>query len=213
MSQVATQTTTSEAPATTGALEAAQAESGVVTPAPEAKPVAEAKPAETVSDSGKKADAPVAFELKLPEGSLLDKSQVEGIVSFAKEKGLALEVAQAILERESSAVAQHAKAQTDAWNTQAEQWVKQVEADKEIGGDNFKENISLANRVFQKFGSKELGVELDRTSLGNHPELLRLAVRIGKAMGEDKFVSAPKGKGTQVKSAAEQLYPNHYKEN
>lgn len=213
MSQAAAQTTTTEAPATTGVLDAAQAEAGVVTPAVKAVEAPAPTPEVKVSDSGKKPDAPVAYELKLPEGSRLDKSQVDAIVSFAKEKGLSPEVAQAVLERESSAVAQHAKAQTDAWNNQAEQWLKQVETDKEIGGDGFKENISLANRVFQKFGSKELGEELDRTSLGNHPELLRLAVRIGKAMGEDKFVSAPKGKGTQVKSAAEQLYPNHYKEN
>lgn len=181
------------------------------------KPEATATPApeagKKVSEPGKEPAPVVEYKLNIPDGSLLEKARLEEIVSFAKENKITPEAAQKILDGESQALARHAKAQSDAWEQQAETWVKEVENDKEIGGTDYKKNVELAHRVFKKFGSEKLGQELDRTSLGNHPELLRLAVRIGRAIGEDSFVTPPKGPGRGAeRTAAEVLYPSHYKE-
>src|SRR5688572_20896218 len=47
---------------------------------------------------------PEKYDLKLPEGSLLEAAQMEKISAYAKEKGLSNEQAQELLERENDAV-------------------------------------------------------------------------------------------------------------
>ena len=57
----------------------------------------------------------------------------------------------------------------------------------------------------------ELVAALDSTGLGNHPELVRMCVRIGKAMREDTFHTGSGTKGSDsgdpFQSAANKLYP------
>ncbi len=167
-----------------------------------------------VSDSGKQPEAPVAYELKLPEGSPLDKAKVDEIVAFAKEHKISPEVAQKILERDSNAIANYEKAQSEAFSQQSKKWVDQIQSDKEMGGVEFKNSVEIAHRVMKRFGSPEFGQELERSGLGNHPELLRLAYRVGKELKimDDKFVDAPRGAANLDKSTQEVLYPDLYKQ-
>lgn len=131
---------------------------------------------------------PEKYELKLPDGALLKPAHLEQLASYAKEQKLSNVEAQALLERENLAAVSFHKGLQDQVEAESNQWVKEIEADKELGGDAFKENVALANRVVSKFGTEKLRMELDRTRLGNHPELNRLLVRIGKAFGEDRLV-------------------------
>ncbi len=117
------------------------------------------------------------------------------------------EDAQALIEREDLAVKNHVEGEKAQVKETAEQWVKSAEADKEIGGAMFKQNIELAKRVVGRFGSDLLKTDLESTGLGNHPELVRLLVKIGKSMSEDQLIlpGAPKV-APEKKSAAETLY-------
>lgn len=80
-----------------------------------------------------------------------------------------------------------------------------VRADKEIGGDKLTANIGMAQKALDQFGTPELRTYLEQTGLGNHPDLVRCFMKIGKSMGEDSMVMA--GNGGQ-RSAAEVLYGN-----
>ncbi len=131
---------------------------------------------------------PDAYELKVPEGSLLDAGFVEKTKSFAKEKGLSNDEAQAILERESAAVATHAEGQKVQFEKTVDTWAKNAEADQEIGGQEYKQNVTLAGQFIERFGTPALKKQLNETGLGNHPELIRLCVRAGKAMANDTLV-------------------------
>lgn len=148
---------------------------------------------------------PEKYDLKLPEGSLLDAKAIETISSYAKEKGLSNDEAQALINRDSSLVAEYKQSQESAFKQVAETWVSQVQEDKEIGGASFKENAELAKRVIKKFATDDFSKVLDNTGLGNHPELVRVFVRIGKQMGEDKFVNATHV-GAEKKSIADRVY-------
>lgn len=148
---------------------------------------------------------PEKYDLKLPEGSLLDAKAIETISSYAKEKGLSNDEAQALINRDSSLVAEYKNSQETAFKQVAETWVSQVKEDKEIGGASFKENAELAKRVIKKFATDDFSKVLDNTGLGNHPELVRVFVRIGKQMGEDKFVNATHV-GAEKKSIADRVY-------
>jgi hypothetical protein len=151
---------------------------------------------------------PAKLELKLPEGSLLTPAQVEAVTSFAKEKGLTPDVAQMVLERESNAILAFASEQQTQQEKQIQQWVKDAESDKEIGGASFKESAHLAAQVAKKFGSEQLIKELNDSGYGNHPELIRLLARIGKQMDNAKLIMPNSGAANGVKSAASVLYPS-----
>ena len=129
------------------------------------------------------------FELNLPADSLLDPAVIEDIVSYSKEKGLSPEVAQAILEREHSAVSSFRDAQLQHLEQQKIEWVKNAKADKEIGGDRYNESVELAHRVFKDYASPSFREELVKTGLGNHPELLRVFSKLGRDVyAEDKMI-------------------------
>lgn len=93
--------------------------------------------------------------------------------------------------------------QVEAWQKTTEQWAADVKADKEIGGDKLTGNLSAAQRALAQFGTPELKEYLEGTGLGNHPELVKAFVKIGKAMSEDGMVT---GKESGQRSAAEVLY-------
>jgi hypothetical protein len=158
---------------------------------------------------GKELKPVTAEDLKLPEGSPLDKGAVESMVSFAKEHQLSPAAAQSLLDRESKAVSDFRKAQDDAYQKEVDGWIKAARDDKEIGGEGYEKNVELAKRVLKRFGGDEFGQELDRTKLGNNTHLLRFCVRIGKQMAEDDFVSAPKNSGVaREKEPHEKLWPS-----
>jgi hypothetical protein len=82
-----------------------------------------------------------------------------------------------------------------------------VKTDKELGGTALDGNIRLAQSALTKFGTPELRAALDTTGMGNHPEVVRVFTRIGKAMAEDTFEKGSPSKNAG-KSAAEILYGN-----
>lgn len=146
----------------------------------------------------------IVYEIKQADGSLLDAAQAEKIVSFAKENKLSSAQAQAIYDRENAAVTAFATEQENQYNERKSQWVDAVKNDKEIGGDNFKTNITNASNVLKKFASPEFIKTLDDTGLGNHPELIRIFSRIAKTMQPDSFVHGSSIQ--QGKSITEVLY-------
>lgn len=174
--------------------------------APEAKPTqTEAAQAAAAPSAEAKPASEVKYELKLPDGSPLDPGIISDLTTFAKEKGIAPEIAQAILEKQHAATQGYAERINKEFEAQKKQWVAQVQGDKEIGGEAFKGNVEIAHRALKAFASDEFVSILESTGLGNHPELVRVFYRIGKQMADDKLVtgSAP---GGGKKSPSELLY-------
>ena len=147
------------------------------------------------SDKSKEA---ISIELKLPEGSHLTQVAVDEIASFAKEQGLSQEAATKLLEREHGAVETFKETQLQIFEHKREEWFKEVQSDKELGGDNFKQVAENAKRALNKFAPDSLKTFLAESPYGNHPDLVRLLNNIGKAMQDDKIVLA----GTQSPPSA-----------
>lgn len=167
---------------------------------------AEGQPATEVSPKKEPVEAGEAkFDLKLPDGSLLTADAVEKAVARAKELKLSPEQAQADLNRESDMVKSFVEAEKTKLAQSVDAWVTEAKNDSEIGGEKFPANAEIAKRVVNRFGTEEFRKALNETGLGNHPELFRVFVRIGKAMTEDQLV-LPSGQTTAPKSPAEVLY-------
>lgn len=160
--------------------------------------------------------AEVTYDLKLPDGAHLDPSAVEGIVSFAKSKGLAPDVAQALLERDNANFAATVQAieqgQKKMLQDEQARWIEEAKKDPEIGGDGFAKNVELAKRLVASV-APELSKDIEDSGYGNHPGFLKLMVRFAKKANitEDSLVVA-NANSAGGKSLEDIFYPNSSKE-
>lgn len=152
---------------------------------------------------------PEKYDLKLKEGSTLDPSYLEGVSAYAKAKGLSNEDAQAVIDRDQENFSKVNAAQEAAAQKERDSWLPMAKTDKEFGGETFTKNIELAKRVVNRFGTDEFKKALDTTGLGNHPELLRVFVRIGQAMSEDQLIISNQPVVSGKKTAEQIMYPEN----
>lgn len=131
---------------------------------------------------------PEKYELKLPKDALLDESALERIADYAKQRGLSQEQAQELVEMENGAVTKFRQDQAEYLKRTSEEWKEALLKDKEFGGEGFKKNAEIAKRAVQKFATPDFIKTLEETGLGNHPELVKMFYKIGKAMSDDSFV-------------------------
>lgn len=148
---------------------------------------------------------PEKYDLKLPEGSRLDADHLETLSALAKERKLTNAEAQDILERDHAVLSAFEDRQRQEAEVMKDEWAKAALSDKEYGGEKYKESITLAKRVIDQFGSNALKEQLNRSGLGNHPELIRLMVRIGKEISAGSLVVS-KGEKPPEKTAGEIFY-------
>lgn len=172
-----------------------------------AAPSGEAQPGDTppaAASDAKPGDAkpaaPGDYQLQLPETSLFDAAALEGIATFARELDLSPEAAQKLVERDSRMLEQfadHIDATIAAEHKErVANWAKETKESKDLGGEKYAETEFLAGKALGMFATPELRAALNDTGFGNHPEIVRLFVKIGKAISEDSFTT--KGAGEQV---------------
>lgn len=146
---------------------------------------------------------PESYDLKMPDGVELDQAAATEFTAIAKE----LKLDQAAAQKLADIGAKMATRQAEAHAQLVETWTEQVKTDKDIGGDKLEENLGVARKAIDTFGSPELKALLNSTGLGNHPEVVKLAVKVGKAISEDRMVSgAPKSNTSN--DPAKKLFPN-----
>lgn len=157
--------------------------------AAEEKAVADAKAAE---EKAKAEGAPEKYEdFKVPEGVVASEAVFGEVKAVAKELNLSQAKAQLLVDKLAPAVA---KNQIELFNAEVDrvraEWANASKSDKEVGGDAFEKNRGGANEVLKTFGTPELTALLDESGLSQHPEVLRLLVRVRAAVSEDKFSTA-----------------------
>lgn len=149
--------------------------------------------------------APESYaDFTMPEGMEVDKAALEQFLPVARELNLTQEQAQKLIDIRSQQVEKQARAQQDSWNNTLTGWVDQGKKDAEFGGDNYDANVAIAQRALEKIGTPELREALNMSGMGNHPEVIRAFVRVGKLLETDSPVT-PQGDGHK-KTAAEVLY-------
>ena len=132
-------------------------------------------------------------EFQAPEGLNYDDQVIGAFKDVAKELNLSQKQAQHLLDKCAPVIAQ---CQIEQIKAVSDQWVDRTKADKEIGGTNWPRAASDIARVRDRFGVNADGkmdpdiAEFMSTPIGNHPGLLKLLARVGRAFGEAGF---PKG--------------------
>ena len=172
------------------------------------QPTAEA-PATTAAPEGQEA-APTteatteqaSYEFSAPDGYTIDEGLKTEFVGLAKELNIAPKDAQRLADL---SVKLQQKQAEDFVNTQVG-WVDSIKTDKEFGGEAMQENLGVARKALDAFGTPELKSLLDQTGFGNHPEIVKAFWRIGKQMSEDSKIVT--GRQSAPTDKAKTMFPS-----
>lgn len=197
MTETATTTTESHPASDT----ASQPATGAETASPQQG--TDGQQTETSQQEVKPEGAPESYDFKAPEGKEFSPEVLGKFAEVAKELNLSQDAAQGMLDKMAPAFAER---QANVIEQARNQWAESSKADKEFGGDKLAENIGVAQKALDQFGSAEFKTLLNESGLGNHPEVIRFMVRAGKAISEDRIVTG--ASGAQPTGDARKLYAN-----
>ncbi len=146
----------------------------------------------------------------LPDGVEADENLLGEFQETAREFGLNQSQAQRLVDLQANAAARLAEEHSKTWVDQQSEWVAGVRSDGEIGGAGMQQKLGVAATAIERFGTPALKQVLNDQGFGNHPELIRFAYRVGKAMSQDMVFVAPSGSGFAggEKSLAQRIYPD-----
>jgi len=180
-----------------------------------AQPADEQKPVDTAAaDTAQQQDAgdllsddeaagnggvPDQYTFDPPEGFDANEEfqgRLEEFGTTAKEMGLSQDQFQKLIEYDIQRGQLMEQAAVEGWHGRVNGWKEAARADKEIGGEQFKASIATAQKVVNSYGDPELKALLKSPStenpeglaLGNHPAMLRLLNRIGRALDEPPVI-------------------------
>jgi hypothetical protein len=165
-------------------------------------------PADKVPEDGK-------YDLKMPEGVEIDQALLDALGPEFKEFGLTTKQAQKLADKFVESQQAKAKQQAETWGKTVSGWAEEAKADEEIGGDKWSDTVKHATSAIDKYGTPALKEYLDSTGGGNHPEVIRLASKLGARIAEleAKISEDDPGEGEAAggkvaNDAASTLYPD-----
>ena len=124
-------------------------------------------------------------DFAMPEGVELDSELLAEAAPIFKELKLSQEQAQKLVDFQAKQVQAGEANRVDAFNQLMNDWQTESKNDKEFGGDKFDENVKVAQSAINKFGTPGLKQLLEEHGVGNHPEVIRFMVKVGKLTSED----------------------------
>lgn len=129
-----------------------------------------------------KTPEPIDYDsLTVPEEVEVDAEVFGEFKAFATERNLSKEDAQHLADLSIKMAVK----QQELVRQERAAWVEAAKTDPEFGGEKFAENLAIAKKARDAFGSPELKAVLDVSGIGNHPAVIRAFYRIGKQIAED----------------------------
>lgn len=160
--------------------------------------------------------APDEYVFTPPDGVEIDETQIEAFGEYAHDLGLSQDQFQKLIDFEMERAQQAQSQMADAYTERVSAWAEATKADKELGGEVLDENLGLAKRAMDAFASPELAKLIDTPStenpdglgLGNHPEVIRLFYRVGKAISESDLVTGDSK--VEGPASLQKMYPTMF---
>ncbi len=161
-------------------------------PEPPAAPAA--APADPAAPPAVEPPAPISYEFTYPDGTTPPAAEdLKPFTDLLNDARVAPEIGQKLIDlhlAEQNKLIGRLETQAQAtWTDTRKEWVDQIKADPELGGNRFQTAIGLAKEVIQRFGGDEsqlgeLRNVLNLTGAGDHPAVARFLYRIGMALRE-----------------------------
>ena len=146
--------------------------------------------------------APEKYEdFKVPEGAIVNQPVLDEFKATAKELNLTQAGAQKLIDLQVKHMDSLVQSMQQSFQQIKNDW--KADTIKTLGA-TAKTDLVSAGRAIEKLGTPELRKMLNETGVGNHKELVKFFVEVGKLVSEDKPVD---GKNRVVaKSDAELFY-------
>ena len=184
---------------------------------PEPGDPAAAKPedGQAKPDDKKTDDAPVEYELTLPEGLQLSEEQLSGVKATLAAAKVSPDQAQPLFDQYVAAVRttmeQTQNAATKLWTDTQKEWQATIKADPDIGGAKLDASIADTRKGAQALlgdaAAKDLFTALNITGAGNNPAIVKALHKAFSVHAPATPVSGtPSGQAAQ-RSAGSILYP------
>lgn len=125
------------------------------------------------------------YEVKAPEGGVLDPTVMGELGAVAKELNLSPAAVQKLVDRVAPVWQKQGLAHVEKFR---KEWTEQSLADKEFGGNGFDANIKAVNKAYTKFTTPELRTLLEESGLNCHPEVIRHFYRLSKATEDGRYI-------------------------
>ncbi len=182
-----------------------------------------AEPKTLLSDDGGNGEGaavvPEKYEFAAPEGYEVTpdvQSKLDEFSGIAKDTKLSQEQYQSLVQWQVEKGIAMSEDASSAYEQRVQDWAEQAKTDEEMGGESFSENLSVANQAVEQFSTAGLKSILARPSaqnpnglgIGNHPEVVRLFYRIGKAMGDSNLIAG--GAAENQGDPLQRMYPTMY---
>jgi len=160
--------------------------------------------------------APEEYVFTPPDGIEIDEQQIEAFGEYAHGLGLSQDQFQKLIDFEIERSQKAQSQMADAYTERVSSWAEATKADKELGGEALNEHLGLAKRAMDAFASPELAKLIDTPSaenpdglgLGNHPEVIRLFYRVGKAISESDLVTGDSK--VEGPASLQKMYPTMF---
>jgi len=161
----------------------------------------EAEDAERAKGEAWNAPPPEKYEpFTMPEGHEQDQAMADTFEPVFRELGLSQAKAQKLIEAyHEHIVPKNLETTMQQWDDLKAKWAEETKNDKEYGGEKFQENFHFAAKAMDQFATPELRAALNEYGIGNHPEMVRLMIRVGKALSDDPNLPG-KSAGNDTKS-------------
>jgi len=151
-----------------------------------------------------------------PDGMDVDETQIEAFGEYAHGLGLSQEQFQKLIEFDIQRGQNAQESMATAYADRISGWADATKADKELGGEALNENLGVAKQAMDAFASPELAKLIEAPSaenpdglgLGNHPEVIRLFYRVGKAISESSLITGDSK--VEGSNSLQKMYPTMF---
>jgi len=181
----------------------------LMTPAAEPAKVEEPAKPEGEKPAEVKPEAFDAKALKLPEGVEVDEATMGKFSELAKETGLSQEAAQKLFDLHQETIKAATEQSTRLWSETQTNWVNEVKADKDIGGDKLPGVQQVIGKILDnpEFAATGVKEAFNLTGAGNNPAILKTFYNMAKALTEGQHVAGNPARNMPA-SAADAMYPH-----
>lgn len=199
-------TTDAAAPANTQAVQQPVNDDGKSATAQ--TPTGDAANQQVAPDASKAASAPESYAgFQLPEGVALNDTVMTEFTGLAKSHNLTQEAAQKFVDLGAKMATGFGEVVQKSHADLKAKFQTELQNDPTIGGERLNENLAIAQRAVDAYGTPELRKMLEDSGLNREPNLVRFLHAVGKTVAEDNAgVVNGTGKGDGQKSLADRLY-------
>ena len=150
------------------------------------------------------------YKLEASEDFNVPQENLDSFTAACKAAKLSKQQAEAMLAWHKGFASDVSKLQAQQESEQIRAWQDEILKDPEIGGSHWKAAVADSRKALNTFDTDgKLRALLKQMHADYHPDVVRVIARVGRAMGEDKYIgSRGASSGKDSRPLEERMWPN-----